>query len=350
VKLGTDQTDPTDPTDHEYASRIGVDKMALSRIGVMTSGGDAPGMNAAVRAAARMGRHLGLDVVGIEDGYQGLLESRIVPIDSQQLEGIQRIGGTILGTSRSPEFRTLEGQQKGLNILREHGIEGLVVIGGEGSFKGAFALNQLGFPVIGVPASIDNDVGGTDVSIGVDTAINTALEAIDKLKDTASAFHRAFVVEVMGRSSGWIALQSAIAAGAEMVLIPEVSFQLEDVVRRMQAMKASGRSHFLLVAAEGISPTATEISAAIAERDDIGFESRLTVLGHIQRGGSPTAFDRLLAARLAAKATEELAAGRPGTVIGLRNMQMITTPIDTAVNQPHHYNPETYRFAEILAG
>jgi 6-phosphofructokinase 1 len=322
----------------------------LSRIGVMTSGGDAPGMNAAVRAAVRMGNHLGLDVVGIEDGYQGLLESRIVPVDPRQLEGIQRQGGTILGTSRSPEFRTPEGQERGLKLLQQHRIDGLVVIGGEGSFKGAHALHQRGFPIIGVPASIDNDVGGTDVSIGVDTAINTALESIDKLKDTAAAFHRAFVVEVMGRHSGWIALQSAIASGAEMVLIPEVPFQLEDVVRRMQAMKASGRSHFVVVAAEGISPTATEISAALTERSDVGFESRLTILGHIQRGGSPTAFDRLLAARLAAKATEELAAGRPGTVIGLRNMQMITTPIETAISQPHHYNPETYRFAEILAG
>jgi 6-phosphofructokinase 1 len=324
--------------------------MSLSRIGILTSGGDAPGMNAAVRAAARMGNHLGLEVLGIQDGYQGMLDGRIAPLSVQQTDGIERQGGTILGTSRSAEFRTPQGLERGLHHLHQHNIEGLVVIGGEGSFKGACTLHQKGFPVVGVPASIDNDVGGTAVAIGVDTAINTALDAIDKLKDTAAAFHRAFVVEVMGRHSGWIALQSAIAAGAEMVLIPEVPFKMDSVIQRMKETKAKGKSHFVLVAAEGISPTATEISAQISKREDIGFESRLTILGHIQRGGSPTAFDRLLAARLAAKAIEELAAGRPGTVIGLRSMMTVTTPIEQAVREPHQFNPETYRFADILAG
>jgi 6-phosphofructokinase 1 len=324
--------------------------MSLKRIGVMTSGGDAPGMNAAVRAAVQMGRHLGMEVLGIYDGYSGLLEDRFVPLGLDQVDGIERRGGTILGTSRSPEFRTPEGQQHGVQQLQARGIEGLVVVGGEGSFKGAHAVHRLGFPVVGVPASIDNDVGGTHVAIGVDTAINTAVEAIDKLKDTAAAFHRAFVVEVMGRDSGWIALQSAMAAGAEMVLIPEEPYEMEDVVRRMAHMKEIGRTHFVLVAAEGIKPTSTEISQMIATRPDVPWDSRLTILGHIQRGGAPTAFDRLLAARLAAKAVEELAAGRPGTVIGLMNMQTVTTPIDEAVRQPHPYNPETFRFAGILAG
>jgi 6-phosphofructokinase 1 len=324
--------------------------MKTNRIGVITSGGDAPGMSAAVRAAVRMAHHLGLEVVGVQDGYQGLLTGRVVPLEAHQLDGIERRGGTVLGTSRSAEFRTPQGLERALQQLHQHQIEGLVVIGGEGSLHGAHSLHQRGFPVVGVPASIDNDVGGTAVAIGVDTAINTALEAIDKLKDTASAFHRAFVVEVMGRHSGWIALQAAIAAGAEMVLIPEVPFQMEDVVRRMNAMKASGKTHFMLVAAEGISPSATEISAMIAERDDVGFESRLTILGHIQRGGSPTAFDRLLAARLAAKAVEELAAGRHGTVIGFKSMQTAVTPLEEAINEPHQFYPEVYRFAEILAG
>lgn len=324
--------------------------MRLRRIGVMTSGGDAPGMNAAVRAAFRMARHLGLEVAAIRDGYHGLLNGCIETVDGQQLEGIERLGGTVLGTSRSLEFRTPQGVERSLRQLDRYNIEGLVVIGGEGSFKGAQSLHQRGFPVVGVPASIDNDVGGTDVAIGVDTAINTALDAIDKLKDTAAAFHRAFIVEVMGRHSGWIALQSAIGGGAEMVLIPEVPFELEDVVRRMKEVQASGKTHFLVVAAEGVTPTATEISQQIGRREDVEFESRLTILGHIQRGGSPTSFDRTLAARLALKAVEELAGGRPGSVIGLRAQKTMATPIDDAVSQPTHFNPETYRFAEILAG
>jgi 6-phosphofructokinase 1 len=324
--------------------------MNLSNIAVMTSGGDAPGMNSAVRAAARMGTHLGLDVLGVRDGYQGLLNGDITPLEAGQLDGIERRGGTILGTSRSAEFRTPHGLERALEQLERHNIEGLIVIGGEGSFQGACTLHRRGFPVVGVPASIDNDVGGTSVAIGVDTAINTALEAIDKLKDTASAFHRAFVVEVMGRHSGWIALQSAIAAGADLVLIPEVTWQLEDVLCRMREMKARGKGHFVMVVAEGVAPTATELAGVIAARKDVPYDSRLTILGHIQRGGSPTAFDRLLAARLAARAVEELAAGRPGTVVGLRSMVTVTTPLEEAVKEPHQFNPETYRFAEILAG
>lgn len=324
--------------------------MKLRRIGVMTSGGDAPGMNAAVRAAYRMARHLGLEVVAIQDGYQGLLNGQITPMTGQLVDGIERLGGTVLGTSRSAEFRTPQGVERSLRQLDRQNIEGLVIIGGEGSIKGAHSLHTRGYPVVGVPASIDNDVGGTDVAIGVDTAINTALDAIDKLKDTAAAFHRAFVVEVMGRHSGWIALQSAIGGGAEMVLIPEVRLEVEDVVRRMKEVQASGRNHFLLVVAEGASPSATQISENIAGRDDVEFECRLTVLGHIQRGGSPYTFDRYLAARLSLKAVEELAAGRAGCVVGLRATQTSSTPIDDAVTQPSPFNPETYRFAEILAG
>ena len=324
--------------------------MSVGRIGVMTSGGDAPGMNAAVRAVFRMGSHLGLEVVGVQDGYQGLLNGQIWAVSDQQLDGIERRGGTILGTSRSAEFRTPRGLDQALSQLDQHNIEGLIVIGGEGSFQGALTLHRRGFQVIGVPASIDNDVGGTAVAIGVDTAINTALDAIDKLKDTAAAFRRAFVVEVMGRSSGWIALQAAIAAGADMVLIPEIPCEVDMVMQRLRQAKASGKSHFILVAAEGIQPTATEIGALITQREDVPYESRLTILGHIQRGGSPTAFDRLLAARLGARAVEELAAGRPGTVVGLRSMQTVTTPLEDATKEPLQFNPETYRFAEILAG
>jgi 6-phosphofructokinase 1 len=316
----------------------------------MTSGGDAPGMNAAVRAAWKMAGHLGLEVVGIRDGYQGLLDGRIDVLEEHLLEDIERHGGTILGTSRSAEFRTPQGQERSLERLEQHNIEGLVVIGGEGSLRGAHQLQQRGYPVVVVPASIDNDVGGTTIAIGVDTAINTALDAIDRLRDTAAAFRRAFLVEVMGRESGWIALQSAIASGAEMVLVPEVPYQAEDVVKRLKQARARGKSHFVVVAAEGITPSATELSGLLGKGEDIGFELRLTILGHIQRGGSPTAFDRLLAARLAAKAVEELGEGRHGTIIGLRGTAMTMTPLAEAIGAPSLFNPETYRFAEILAG
>jgi 6-phosphofructokinase 1 len=329
---------------------MGIGAVRLRRIGVMTSGGDAPGMNAAVRATYRMARHLGLEVVGIRDGYEGLLHGQISTLQPEQVDGIERLGGTVLGTSRSAAFRTPQGIERGLRQLDRQNIEGLVVVGGMGSFEGANALHARGFPVVGVPASIDDEVGGTDVAIGVDTAVNTALDAIDKLKDTASAFHRAFVVEVMGRHSGRIALESAIGGGAEMVLIPEVPFQIEDVVRRIKEVQASGKTHFLLVAAEGTSPPAAHISDEIQRRDDVEFESRLTVLGHIQRGGSPMIFDRYLASRLGAKAAEELACGRAGSVIGLRATSVVPTPIDEAIQQSASFSPETYRFAEILAG
>lgn len=307
-------------------------------------------MNAAVRAALRMARHLGLEGIAVRNGYQGLLSGELAPLPDEQLDGIERLGGSVLGTSRSADFQTPGGIQRGLRQLERHNVEGLVIIGGEGSLQGAYSLHRQSVPVVGVPASIDNDVGGTDVAIGVDTAINTALDSIDKLKDTAAAFHRAFIVEVMGRHSGWLALQSGIGGGADMILVPEVPFDIDDVVRRMQEISARGKKHFLLVAAEGISPNAAELNRAISDHPDVHFESRLTVLGHVQRGGSPTSFDRTLASRLALKAVEELAGGRGGSVIGLRATTTAVTPIEDAVNQPHPFNPETYRFAEILAG
>ena len=328
--------------------------VAVSRIAVLTSGGDAPGMNAAIRAVLRMGNYRGIEVLGIEDGYAGLISGRIVPmaaLEMHRLTGIERQGGTILGTARSPEFRTEQGLQAGLDQLHQENIEALVIIGGEGSLHGAQKLHHRGFPVVFVPASIDNDVGGTSVSIGVDTAVNTALDAIDKLKDTAAAFHRAFIIEVMGRDSGWLALQSGIAAGVDMVLVPEVPFDVDQIIQKMKQSRASGKSNFMLVAAEGISPRASEIHELVGQLpEQTGFQSRLTILGHIQRGGSPTAFDRLLASRLAARAVEELMDGHAGTVIGFRNMQTVSTPIDEALAEPHAFSEETYRFAQILAG
>jgi 6-phosphofructokinase 1 len=311
-------------------------------------------MNAAIRAVLRMGNHQGIEILGVEDGYAGLIRGRFLPmaaLEMHRLRGIERQGGTILGTARCEEFRTEQGVQAGLDHLYQENIEALVVIGGEGSLHGAQKLQQRGFPVVLVPASIDNDVGGTAVSIGVDTATNTALDAIDRLKDTASAFHRAFIVEVMGRESGWLALQSGIAAGADMILVPEMPFSVDQVLERIKQVRASGKSHFVLVAAEGISPRASEIHEQIGQQhESFGLQSRLTILGHIQRGGSPTAFDRLLASRLAARAVEELMAGQAGIVVGFRNMQTVTTRIDDALLEPRAFSEETYRFAEILSG
>jgi 6-phosphofructokinase 1 len=326
--------------------------VGISRIAVLTSGGDAPGMNSAIRAVVRIGSYRGVEVLGVEDGYEGLIGGRFVPmatLETYSASGIDRLGGTVLGTARSAEFRTESGLQAALTRIEQENVEALVIIGGEGSLHGAQKLHQRGCRLVFVPASIDNDVGGTSVSIGVDTAINTALDAIDKLKDTASAFHRAFLVEVMGRDSGWLALQSAIAAGVDMVLVPEVPFEVDQIVSRMKKCRASGKSHFVLVAAEGISPTVSKIHEQLTA-DQTGFESRLTILGHIQRGGSPTAFDRLLAARLAARAVEELMEGRTGTVIGFRNMQTVVMPLDQALAEPPAFSEETYRFAEILSG
>ena len=328
--------------------------MGFSRIAVMTSGGDAPGMNAAIRAVLRMGNHHGIEVLGIEDGYEGLIAGRLVPMASLELHhlsGMERQGGTILGTSRSAAFRTERGLQAALQQLHQANLEALVIIGGEGSLHGAQKLKQQNFPVVFVPASIDNDVGGTAVAIGVDTAVNTALDAIDKLKDTAAAFRRAFIVEVMGRDSGWLALQSGIAAGVDMVLVPEVPFELEQIFERMKQVRSSGKSHFVLVAAEGVHPKASEIHELVGQRQEqTGFESRLTILGHIQRGGSPTAFDRLLASRLAARAVEELMQDHAGILIGFRNMQTVAVPIEEALAEPHPFSEEAYRFAQILAG
>ncbi|MGQ9583825.1 MAG: 6-phosphofructokinase [Anaerolineae bacterium] len=301
----------------------------LKRIGVLCSGGDGPGYNPAVRAVVRSAIHQGLEVIGIQRGYAGLIDCATVPLDARSVGGILGRGGTFLGTSRCPEFETERGQREALRNLNRLRLDGLVVIGGDGSFRGAYALHQAGFTVMGVPGSIDNDIYGTDMSIGVDTALNTVLSAIDKIKDTASSHQRAFLIEVMGRECGYLALMGGIAGGAEMVLLPEVETGLEEVAQGLQDAYIRGKAHCIIVVAEGYRPGARAVEEYLKGRkEELGFEVRLTVLGHVQRGGAPGAFDRLLATRLGAAAVAELVKGTRGAIVGLVGSEIRVTSLE----------------------
>jgi 6-phosphofructokinase 1 len=319
------------------------------KIAVLTSGGDAPGMNAAVRAVARMTLARHWEAVGIEAGYRGLLEGRFHPLGSREVGGILQRGGTVLGTARSTEFATPQGQQRAVRRLQEAGVEGLVVIGGEGSLTGALRLEERGVPVVGLPATIDNDVFATDTAIGVDTALNTALEAIDRIKDTASSHQRAHVIEVMGRHCGYLALMSAIAGGAEAVLVPEFEPRPEEIMQAFRRAWEQGKPHFIVVAAEG-APLSAEAFHGYVNESGGGFEARMTVLGHVQRGGSPTAFDRILASRLGTAAVGALAEGQSGVMIALRGRRMERIPLDEVVGRSRPVDADLYEMAEALAG
>lgn len=321
----------------------------MKRIGVMTSGGDAPGMNAAIRAIVRVGVAQGLEVIGIERGYEGLVQGEWRELSARAVGGIIQHGGTILGTARSDEYRTPEGQRKAIDNIRRWGVDGVVVIGGNGSLRGAIELHRRGVQVVGVPASIDNDLPGTQMAIGVDTALNTALEAIDKIKDTASAHQRAFIVEVMGRNCGYLALMAGFASGAEVVLIPEVETSVDSVIRGLREAYEHGKPHFIVVAAEGASLKAEKLRDHIAAMREKGFESRLTVLGHVQRGGSPSAFDRILATRFGAAAVESLLKGMSGQMVSLVGSAVITVDIERAIAGPCGLNMELYRLSRLLA-
>ncbi len=320
----------------------------MKRIAVMTSGGDAPGMNAAVRAVVRTALAYGLEPYGIHRGFTGLLEGDIHPMGPRDVGGIIQRGGTILQTARCQEFKTERGQKRGLRRLNEEGIDGLVVIGGDGSLRGALALHRLGFPVVGVPGSIDNDIWGTNMSIGVDTALNTILEAVDKLRDTASSHNRAFLVETMGRNCGYLALMGGILSGAEQIVIPEVETSLEQIVRVVEEAYIVGKQHAIIVIAEGARPTTEEIANHLRQHE-IGFEVRVTILGHIQRGGTPSAFDRLLATRLGVKAVEALYGGEHGVMVGLQGRKITTVPLEQVTSRQRQANLAYYEMARILA-
>jgi 6-phosphofructokinase 1 len=321
----------------------------MKRIGVLTSGGDGPGLNPCIRAVTRMALGYDWEVTGIERGYTGLMDGEMIPLDARSVGGIIGRGGTFLGTARAPEFKTPKGQREGLRSLNRHGIEGLVVVGGNGSLMGAYALHRLGFPVVGVPATIDNDVVGTDIAIGVDTALNTILDAIDKIKDTASSHQRAFLIETMGRDSGYLALMGGIAGGAEMALIPEVETTLEEVGQGLLDAYVRGKAHCIIVVAEGYKPGTQAVADYLcARQEELGFEVRVTVLGHIQRGGAPLAFDRILATRLGAAAVRELHDGNHGHLVGLIGNQIVLTPLEDVLTRRQELDLSLCELSKIM--
>ncbi len=321
----------------------------MKRIAVLTSGGDGPGLNPCIRAVVRTALHKGLEVMGVRRGYEGLIDCDMVELNARSVGGILNRGGTFLGTTRCPEFKTKQGRREALRNLNRMGVEGLVVIGGNGSLTGALALHRMGFPVIGIPGTIDNDVNGTDISIGVDTTLNTILDAVDKIKDTASSHQRAFLVEVMGRDSGYLALMASIAAGAELALIPEVETSMEQVVQAVDDAYIRGKAHCIIIVAEGWKPGARALYDYLCERrQEIGFGVRLTVLGHVQRGGSPSAYERILATRLGAAAVQALLDGKHGMMVGIIKGQPGLTPLEQAVAFQKKLNLEYYELAKMM--
>lgn len=318
----------------------------MKRIAVLTSGGDSPGMNAAIRAVVRKAIYHDLEVYGVYYGYAGLISGQMEKLEIGSVGDIIQRGGTMLYTARCEEFKTLEGQKKAIVQLNKFGIEALIVIGGDGSFRGAKKLTEHGFPCIGIPGTIDNDIPGTDFTIGFDTALNTVIEAIDKIRDTATSHERTYVIEVMGRDSGDIALWSGLADGAETILIPEESYNMDEIVARLMRGHARGKRHSIIVVAEGVG-SGIEIGKVIQAQTNL--ETRVTVLGHIQRGGAPTAADRVLASRLGAKAIELLLAGEAGKMVGIQNNKLVSHDIDEAITKKHVVDQEMYQLSKELS-
>lgn len=323
----------------------------MKRIAVLTSGGDAPGMNACIRAVVRGGLHHGVEIFGIIRGYNGLIKGDIIPLNSQSVSNIIQRGGTILKSARSKEFMTPEGRKKGYEQLKSHGIEGLVAIGGNGTFTGAeIFFNEFQIPTVGAPGTIDNDLFGTDYTIGYDTAVNTALDAIDKIRDTADSHDRIFFIEVMGRDSGYIAVQSGISGGAESILIPEERQTVDDVVATLKAGFARKKSSSIVVVAEGDEEGhAANIAEKIKNTIDVPVDIRVTNLGHIQRGGSPSAFDRILASRLGLGALEGLLEGHKNEMAGIVNDQLVYTAFHDTITKKKEINPDLLRLSGILS-
>jgi 6-phosphofructokinase 1 len=305
----------------------------MRRIAVLTSGGDAPGMNAAIRAVVRTGIYKGWEVFGVKHGYSGLISGDINQLGNRDVGGILQLGGTCLGSARCPEFETIDGRTLAIRQLNQHGIDTLVVIGGNGSQTGAFELNKMGYPVIGIASTIDNDLFGSDITIGVDTALNIALESIDRLKVTASSHQRAFLVEVMGRKCGYLALMSGIAGGAEAIVIPEIETDPEEVAKEIRASYQRGKAHALVVVAEGAKYNAQGLIDYFSQHEErLGFQVRAITLGHVQRGGAPGAYDRILATRLGAGATNSIECGETGVLVGMISGHVTTTPFDVVVS------------------
>ncbi len=318
----------------------------MKKIGILTSGGDGPGMNAAIRSVVRYGLHYGLEVAGIMRGYQGLLENDIVPMNHRSVSNIVNKGGTILKTARSKEFSTDEGKNKAAAMLKQNNIDGLVVVGGDGSYRGASRLYELsGIPTIGLPGTIDNDLNGTDQTIGCSTAINTALESIDKIRDTAQSMERVFVVEVMGNKSGYIAMEVALAAGAEDVIIPEHTFDYEGMYQEIQEGNKKGKISYIIITAEGAA-MAPVVAESITR--NTGLESRYVVLGHVQRGGTPSGQDRILSTRLGAAAVDLLLNGIYGKAVGMIQDKINVTDLKDATRRTHTDMLQKYDLLKIL--
>lgn len=318
----------------------------MKTIGVLTSGGDAPGMNAAIRAVVRMGIDKGFRVMGIERGFNGLLNGEIYEMDRSSVADIIQRGGTILRTARCEEFKNPEVREKAAKILKVFGIDGLVVIGGNGSFMGAQRMSELGFPSIGIPGTIDNDLAYTDYAIGFDTAVNTVLDAVNKIRDTSTSHERVSIIEVMGRHCGDIALYAGLAGGGESIIVPEVEYDVDEVCKTILEGKLRGKLHSIIILAEGVG-NAAELAKSIEQTS--GLEARATILGHIQRGGSPTAFDRVLASKLGARAVELLAENSSSRVVGVHGSNVIDMDINEAVNMEKDIDHDLLNLARILS-
>jgi len=319
----------------------------MKRIGVVTAGGDAPGMNAAIRSIVRSAIYNGLEVVGFERGYAGLIEGQARHMGPRSVSGIINLGGTILKTLRCKEMKTPEGIEKAVETLNNKGVEGLITIGGDGTFRGASELYKAsGIPIIGVPATIDNDVAGTDTTIGFDTAVNTALSAIDKIRDTATSHERIFVVEVMGRNRGFLALEVGLAGGAEIILVPEIKFNLDKICERLKTAHKRGKTSEIIVMAEGAGDS-HEVMKYIAKKT--GYPVRLTVLGYIQRGGIPTARSRALACEFGHHAVELLLRGEKKRMVGIKGGKIVSVDLDYSWKERKELDLNHYRLAEILS-
>jgi len=322
----------------------------IKKIGVLTSGGDAPGMNAAIRAVVRSCVYYKIEVVGIIQGFNGLIHNEIQPFDKRSVSNIINKGGTILKTARSEEFKTVEGRKKAYENIQKNGIEALVIIGGDGSFTGASIFEEeFNIPCIGIPGTIDNDIYGTDYTIGFDTAVNTVVEAADKIRDTASSHNRFFFIEVMGRDSGYIAMYSGIACGAEKVLIPELDGEFESLVETLKQSHASKKTSNIVIVAEGDQEGGAYEIAEKTKKVFPEYDVKVTVLGHIQRGGAPSYFDRVIATRMGVKAVEVLLLGRSNIMVGIENNHIVTTSLKDAIKQHPSLNPELLNVAQIAS-
>jgi len=320
----------------------------MKRIAILTSGGDAPGMNAAIRAATRTAIEQGAEVFGVRNGYEGLIHGDLIPLSARDVGGIIELGGTLLGSARSPRFKTEEGSGEAIETLRQWGIDGVIVIGGNGSQAGALSLSKAGVAVNGVASTIDNDLFGSEMCIGVDTALNITLEAIDRLRTTATSHHRVFIVEVMGRDCGYLALASGLAGGAEVIVTPECPLPPPLVLERIHEARRRGKRHAMVIVSEHAKHDANCLYNCLLEDRDACFDPRLTVLGHVVRGGRPSAFDRLLATRLASRAAELLLANDTGNLIGLIGGNATPTPFEEVVGKAKPLPAELLKLADTM--